>query len=73
VIINIEYKQHEVQKYKLGKMLLFLFFNRVERVRFGGIAKIFSKKSRHQPIWEPFKVTFEYKNNHQSRKYAATA
>jgi len=30
------YKLHEVQKYKLGKILLFLFFYRVEGVRFGG-------------------------------------
>jgi len=55
--LTIKLKLHVVQKYKLGKILLFLFFYRVEGVWFSGVAKIFSKKSRHKPIREPSKVS----------------
>jgi hypothetical protein len=54
--IKSELFLHEVQKYKLGKMLLFLFFYSY-RGGLVGVAKIFSKKSRHKPIWEPSKVS----------------
>jgi len=68
-----KFKLHEVQAYKLVKMLLFLFFDRIEEITFWGNNQNFFEKSRHKPIWEPSKASKRFwilKQSPTSQKYS---